>query len=394
MKSYHFIFNGFKKFKSKSGFLAFNFYLSVFLIAFSLMAIILTDSFTSGYKNEILTSVKSLNPDYKITPNISNYISQDDYTTIKESINNTKLYLVPFIETAGVIINKITKDDITYSQREEVYINGLDFNIAPKNLPLRNFLKNNNSEILENEIIIGKYLSDRLGKYINDQITILFYNSSQMSFFAKNYIISNIYDTGTQADDYIVYVSISSINESKSKYYSDGIYLYKENNKEKIDLNYSDPLFNVEKLSYDNLVKFLNTFDLPIKFLMWILLFLSCYTLTSLTYNFILDKKDDFKILHILGFSYTNLRRLMIFLTLYISVIGIIIGSFLSLLFIYLQNNFEIITLPSRKIFQISILTANIDLYYFIIYPILILFLSFLLTYYFFNKNLGIIKND
>ena len=127
---------------------------------------------------------------------------------------------------------------------------------------------------------------------------------------------------------------------------------------------------------------------------MWILLFLSCYTLTSLTYNFILDKKDDFKILHILGFSYTNLRRLMIFLTLYISVIGIIIGSFLSLLFIYLQNNFEIITLPSRKIFQISILTANIDLYYFIIYPILILFLSFLLTYYFFNKNLGIIKND
>ena len=394
MKSYHFIFNGFKKFKSKSGFLAFNFYLSVFLIAFSLMAIILTDSFTSGYKNEILTSVKSLNPDYKITPNISNYISQDDYTTIKESINNTKLYLVPFIETAGVIINKITKDDITYSQREEVYINGLDFNIAPKNLPLRNFLKNNNSEILENEIIIGKYLSDRLGKYISDQITILFYNSSQMSFFAKNYIISNIYDTGTQADDYIVYVSISSINESKSKYYSDGIYLYKENNKEKIDLNYSDPLFNVEKLSYDNLVKFLNTFDLPIKFLMWILLFLSCYTLTSLIYNFILDKKDDFKILHILGFSYTNLRRLMIFLTLYISVIGIIIGSFLSLLFIYLQNNFEIITLPSRKIFQISILTANIDLYYFIIYPILILFLSFLLTYYFFNKNLGIIKND
>ena len=378
MKSYHFIFNGFKKFKSKSGFLAFNFYLSVFLIAFSLMAIILTDSFTSGYKNEILTNVKSLNPDYKITPNMSNYISQGDYTTIKESINNTKLYLVPFIETAGVIINKITKDDITYSQREEVYINGLDFNIAPKNLPLRNFLKYNNSEILENEIIIGKYLSDRLDKYINDQITILFYNSSQMSFFAKNYIISNIYDTGTQADDYIVYVSISSINESKTKYYSDGIYVYKENNKEKIDLNYSDPLFNVEKLSYDNLVKFLNTFDLPIKFLMWILLFLSCYTLTSLTYNFILDKKDDFKILHILGFSYTNLRRLMIFLTLYTSVIGIIIGSFLSVLFIYLQNNFEIITLPSRKIFQISILTANIDLYYFIIYPILILFLCFL----------------
>ena len=84
----------------------------------------------------------------------------------------------------------------------------------------------------------------------------------------------------------------------------------------------------------------------------------------------------------------------MIFLTLYTSVIGIIIGSFLSVLFIYLQNNFGIITLPSRKIFQISILTANIDLYYFIIYPILILFLSFLLTYYFFNKNLGIIKND
>ena len=57
MDAFYFIFSRFKKLKSKKGFLSFNFYLSISLISFSLIAIILTDSFTQGYKNEIFSKL-------------------------------------------------------------------------------------------------------------------------------------------------------------------------------------------------------------------------------------------------------------------------------------------------------------------------------------------------
>ena len=67
MNAFYFIFSRFKKLKSKKGFLSFNFYLSICLISFSLIAIILTDSLTQGYKNSIFSKLNSVNPDFKIT---------------------------------------------------------------------------------------------------------------------------------------------------------------------------------------------------------------------------------------------------------------------------------------------------------------------------------------
>ena len=137
-----------------------------------------------------------------------------------------------------------------------------------------------------------------------------------------------------------MYTSISSIRNNQNSYYSDGIYVYQNNDNKNIDFNYTNPIFNKEKLSYDNLVNFLNSFDLPIKFLMWIMLFLSFYSLSSLIYSFIIDKKNDLKILYILGCSYNDLRTLMIILSAYISLIGIFIGSVIAILCIYIQNKF------------------------------------------------------
>ena len=112
-------------------------------------------------------------------------------------------------------------------------------------------------------------------------------------------------------------------------------------------------------------------------------------------FAYFFDKqKNDLKILYILGCSYNDLRILMIILSAYISLIGIFLGSVIAVLCIYIQNNFEIISLPSKKIFQISILKADINFQYFIFYPILILIFSSLLSFYIFNKNIGQIKND
>ena len=394
MKLYHFIFKGFKKFKSNSGFLSFNYYLSIFLIAFSLSAIILTDSLTSGYKTEIINRVKSLNPDYKITSNLYNFISKDTFRNFNNEIDEPHLNLIPYIEKPGVIINKRSNNYSSFSQREEVYIVGLDFNLMYQNHPLSQYLNKSDIILNDNEIIIGKYLSEKVKKDINDEIIILSYDEIKNSFIANTFIVKNIYDTGTETDEYLVYSNINSINDINDNYYCDGIYVYIDNGYSIENFKINNDFFNKEKISYSSLMKFLNSFDKPVKFLMWIVLFLSIYSLSALIYNFIIDKRRDFKILHILGCSHKKLKKIMIFLTFYISLIGIFFGLLSSILFIYFQNKFEIISLPSKKIFQISILTADFNLFHFILYPILILILSILVTIYVFNKNVGLIKDD
>ena len=59
----------------------------------------------------------------------------------------------------------------------------------------------------------------------------------------------------------------------------------------------SNQIFKIENWDSVNVLKFLNSFDVPIKLLMWILMFLSVYSLSSLIFNFLIEKKEDLKIL-------------------------------------------------------------------------------------------------
>ena len=70
--------------------------------------------------------------------------------------------------------------------------------------------------------------------------------------------------------------------------------------------------------------------------------------------------------------------------------IVIFIGILISSLVIYLQNQFQIINLPSEKIFQLTFLPAHFDIFYFIKYPIFLILFTILISLYVFNKNFKI----
>ena len=77
MQLFFFIFSKLRKLQSKEGFLHFNFYLYVFLISFSLIALILTDSFSQGYKNKIYSKIHSIDSDFLIKK-YSDYLTYHD----------------------------------------------------------------------------------------------------------------------------------------------------------------------------------------------------------------------------------------------------------------------------------------------------------------------------
>jgi len=418
MNAFYFIFSRFKKLKSKKGFLAFNFYLSIFLITFSLVAIILTDSFTQGYKNEIFSKLESLNPDFKIIKYKKNsllneydfYIDSLDLVSINNDLTliKEKIY-TPYIEKMAIVfserqISPSSKE--SYKQREGIYVLGIEKSFLFNNSLINKYFDNKNFNFSDNSIIIGNYLSKKINKTINDEIDLLFFDNSSKSFIAKRFIIQNIYNTQTQNDEFLSYVPIAALKDDNLHYSGIiGDFL----DKDKIIFNkkifeqlyttdtahqsYHEPnnqKFAIKYWDSQNVLKFLNSFDVPVKLLMWILMFLSVYSLSSLIFNFLIEKKEDLKILYLMGYEKKRLRYIAVSISLYISIISILIGNLISLLVIFLQNNFQIINLPSEKIFQLTFIPAYFDVVYFIKYPIFLILFTAFISLYVFNKNFKI----
>ena len=416
MDAFYFIFSRFKKLKSKKGFLSFNFYLSIFLISFSLIAIILTDSFTQGYKNEIFSKLNSLNPDFKIIDYKKEYFSYSDYNLIKNDLDlfqlqnpnyKTDFTYTPYIEKSAIVFaqNKTTSQ-LNYNQREGVYIVGVQKSFLSDNFLINRYFENENFIFSDNSIIIGKYLSQKINKTINDKITLLVFEDSSSSFVAKEFIIQNIYETNTENDEFLVYVpfeylsQISYIDSCEHCFYCSGFIgdFLNQDNELSIDFNndisqyfshykFNQDNFIVEYWNSEKILKFLNSFDVPIKLLMWILMFLSVYSLSSLIFNLLIEKKEDLRILYLMGYGIKKIRIIILSISLYISIISIFIGIFSSLFFMYIQNQFKIINLPSERIFQLNFLPAHFDVIYFIKYPIFLILFTILISLYVFNKN-------
>ena len=223
MDAFYFIFSRFKKLKSKKGFLSFNFYLSIFLISFSLIAIILTDSFTQGYKNEIFSKLNSLNPDFKIIDYNKGYLSYSDYNLIKDELDlfqlqnpnyKTDFIYTPYIEKSAIVFaQNQTTSQLNYNQREGAYIIGVQKSFLLDNFLINKYFKNEKFIFSDNSIVIGKYLSQKINKTINDKITLLVFEDSSSSFIAKEFIIQNIYETNTENDEFLVYVPFEYLNQ-------------------------------------------------------------------------------------------------------------------------------------------------------------------------------------
>tara|TARA_Y100001970_G_scaffold88711_1_gene111989 strand:+ start:1653 stop:2849 length:1197 start_codon:yes stop_codon:yes gene_type:complete len=395
MNAFYFIFSRFKKLKSKKGFLVFNFYLSLSLITLSLVAIILTDSFTQGYKDEIFLKLSALNPDFKIKKKNQENFSFEDYNLIQQRLSNNDYEIIytPYIEKKAIIFtnNAYSNDSYEqYKQREGVYVIGVkenffsDKNLINKYFQHKEFIFNSNS------IVIGYYLAQKINKNINDEIDLLVFDESSKSFINKRFIIKNIYKTQTQNDEFLIYAPINTLNEFGDNFYCNGFIGYFIDKSQNNFIKLNDSSLLIETWDSNNILIFLNSFDAPLKLLMWILMFLSVYSLSSLIFNLLIDKKDDLKILYLMGYSVNSLRYIILSISLYISMISVFVGVLISILCIFFQNNFQIISLPSEKIFQLTFLPAHFNIVYFIKYPIFLLLFTVFISWYVFNKNFKI----
>ena len=272
-------------------------------------------------------------------------------------------------------------------------------------LSIKNYFLKDGLKFSKNDIIIGKSLANNLNKGINDSVTLIFFDNHNDLIF-HHFNISNIYDIGIDQDKIKVYVhfdtfrsllnglnkpSVNSIDNNLN--YCDALLgKFLDNNvndvdKLKVIINNNDFEVASWDVKYRQIISFLNQFDVPVQILMWILMFLSIYSLFSLLVNFLIQKQSNIHTLYFLGISKKYIKYLFLFINLYIVTISIAIGNLLSLILIYFQNKYKIIKFPSEEIFLIDFLPADIKIIYFIKYSLLFIFTTILASLIIFRKK-------
>ena len=208
MNLFFFIFSKFKNIKSNKGFLSFNFYLSIFLISISLTALILTESFTSGYKKSILSKIGAFNSDIRIVSNQDVHFNNKQYEFYNNLLKkNNDMDWAFFKESIGIIFSKqksSSVDSLKYSQREGVYVLGVNHHSFDHLIDIKEYFLRDGNQFSNDDIIISNFLANKLNKTFGDSITLIIPNDQNNVKF-HNFIISNIYHTGTKMDNFLIY---------------------------------------------------------------------------------------------------------------------------------------------------------------------------------------------
>ena len=106
---------------------------------------------------------------------------------------------------------------------------------------------------------------------------------------------------------------------------------------------------------YYDFLKWLDSYDLPIFILLFFIVVVGlinnkfCYTID------IANRKTDSFVFYNLGLSFKEISYLYWYKLLILNTIGIILGSIISLLLLYLESQFHFIQIPSEIYFTSSV---------------------------------------
>ena len=148
-----------------------------------------------------------------------------------------------------------------------------------------------------------------------------------------------------------------------------------------INLNNDISITTYEE-KYSDFINWLNTYDLPIYLLLTFIIFIALLNNSS-CYNFEkIDKYHDKHNYKLLGLSINNINNIFVIKFFIIIYIAIILGSLFSFLFLFLENIFNLISIPDSIYF-----TSNLPIDFKIIYFLFIPLIFFVQVIYIYMKD-------
>lgn len=352
---------------------------SIAILGIALGVIVLNISLTvlDGFESAVKQKITDINAHIKITSfrniNLPDY--KEEIPKIESLIENNHNSISPFVTKFAIIKSKKIS--------EGIQVTGIDPLLDNSNM--KRYIVDGEFDFTidstEYGIVIGKKLADKMQISIGNKISLLALKNDEMPSFINppaidQFFVTGIFESGmSQYDDLNVYIDLNiaqsffSIGEKISGYN------IKLNDISKIDslevllqdnLRYPYYVRSIFKV-HQNIFTWIDLQKEPIPIVLGFIIIVAVFNIIGMLLMIVLEKTESIGILKSLGANKKTISTIFTLQGLYLSLIGILVGNSISILFSILQNEFNIISLPS-SVYFISSVPISIDwLNYFIV---------------------------
>jgi lipoprotein-releasing system permease protein len=352
--------------------------ISVLGIALGLAVMILTVAIVTGFQNEIRNKLIGFGSHIQIT-NYDNNVSGEpqpiskNQPFIDEFKKNPDIYHVQIYATKSGIIK--TKTD-----NEGVLLKGVgadfDWKFINENMKSGKGFTVSDTGASRN-IVISKYLADKLELKVNDKMIIYFLTKKSDSTFVKYeqrvkvFYISGIYETGFEdIDKEMVLVDICQIR--KLNYWTNeqiggfeiAIKEYKKIDKVGADVNSmvgQGLIAQTIKELKPSVFSWLDLMDINAIIILFFTILVASINMISSLLVLILERTNMIGILKALGTKNKSIQKIFLYNATYLIGKGMLWGNILGISIALLQRHFGIFKLD-KVIYYVPVIPININL--------------------------------
>lgn len=245
----------------------------------------------------------------------------------------------------------------------------------------------NNKLELNNEVLISKYLSNRLSLKLGDSFITYFMKETSQGYNIRNFKIVGIYDSGFQEFDSAYIIGdirhVQKINKwDKNQIGSFEVFVEDFNDieaKGKEIYNETSSTLDsqtiVEKFYY--IFEWLKLFDFNIVMIIIIMITVSTINMVVALLVIILEKTKIIGLLKAFGANNTSIRKVFLYNAFYLISKGLLIGNSIGIILLILQQNYQLIKLNPEN-YYVNVAPVDINLFNIILINVLTLFICLL----------------
>ena len=363
--------------------------ISVLSISIGIIMMIISISSSVGLQKTIKSKVSSFFGDISIS-NFQNTSSESSINPIDFSINhkdlreNNKIYHIQKVAyKSGLIINN--------DSFEGVVLKGIstDFNWEYFSKYITKGSVLNISDSISNEVIISENLSKKLDINLHEKFRATFFKQNSLSTPNQRiFKVAGIYESGLiEFDEIYFFGDIRHIqkmnNWKKNQVGNIELFLKNQSDIEKVsNLLYEQTSSQINVISilekFPEIFNWIALFDINVLLIIIIMILVGGINMITALLVTVLEKTQIVGILKTLGSSNKSIKTIFLINGVYLISIGLVIGNFIAIGLIQLQNYTGLIKLDPNT-YYVTELPFDFDLISIIILNISVLFFCFLM---------------
>lgn len=368
-------------------YISFSIKLSIIGLMLGVASLNIISSFSQGFKNSIQEKLTALDGHLRITSYgvTSGDLSEEDINDVVEKLSSIPeiLSFQKYIEHKAMV----QKGGIS----EGLIIYGTTIDAITSVYKIDSMLIEGSTDNFESGIIIGSSLAKLFSVKVGDKLNIIdiekLVGSGEVN--GRKYRITGIYKSGFAEYDKIL--AFLPIDKAKEIFNMDGQYsgiictVNEPADIENIDedvieqIGYYEYLTTTWRERHHSLYKWLTIYDLPIRIVIFFITLLALFNISVSLWMTIKEKNSEIGILRAIGFRKKKIREIFLIEGFYIGATGSILGILLTLIILFVQDYFHIISLSS-DIYFIDYLPVHWSIKNILLYPLTAVIISILFS--------------